>query len=395
MQKKVAIMTLFHNSTNYGAILQAYALQKTIESMGLQCVVLDYQRKIVDITQKAQKPKSKIQKLIYKISAIYSKGDLINSCLQPIRKLWEKKYEKDIVNRKKKFREFIAENIPVSAFLDSSTIHSIQNEFDVFVCGSDQIWRPTTFDPNLFLGFVKQNKPRIAYAASLGVAALSDKEKEIYTPLINQLDAISVRESSAVSLVSGLTEKSVVRVLDPTLLLDHDYWRNNFSTKNQTLENEKYIFSYQIANNNANRELAKKTGKLLGMKVVAIPGLYRIQPYDFMYADINMTDASPEEFINLIAQSEYVITDSFHACVFAILFGKKFIALERFSRSDRLSMNSRIYDLLEMFSIPERLLTRSDQLEQLLNSDLDIQLDKWKQSMSSSKDFLIKNIIAD
>jgi len=386
---KVAIMTLFHNSTNYGGILQAYALQKTIESLGFECVVLDYQRNINDITQVTN---SKIQRLIGKVTNIRSIGDIINIGFLPIRKYWARSYEAGIRTRKQKFSAFITNNMKVSEYFDNRTIHLTQNDYDVFICGSDQIWRPTTFDPNFFLDFIDQDKQRISYAASLGVNALSKKEKDIFTPLVNKLDAISVREKSATPIISDLTKKEVVRVLDPTLLLDRDFWITKLLTENKSYQEEEYIFSYQISDNNANRDLVKKAGKLLRMKTVTIPGLYKIQPYDFCYADTNMVDASPEDFLSLIAHSKCVITDSFHACVFSILFGKKFIALERNTNSDRLSMSSRIYDLLELFSIPDRLLIKPDQLEKLLNSDVNLQVDNWKQLKSFSKDFLSKNI---
>jgi hypothetical protein len=389
MTKRVATITFYHETYNYGAILQAYALQTVLQNLGFNTEILNYQRSYIDITNART---TKLNKLVKKFTSINSLGDIDNLIRYPFRKVWLEEISKNIDLRKSKIEDFKSDYTKKTNILNSLTILNLSYNYDAFICGSDQIWNPTRFDPNFFLSFVPENRKKIAYAASLGVNAFSASEKAVIAPLLNRFDAISVREESAVKLISELTDKNVVKVLDPTLLLDRNYWLRFVHNLDEKVKPKQFIFSYQIGQNNAHRDLTKRLGRKLGLPIVSIPGVAYPQPYDFSYSDINFTDASPQDFISLIAQSELLVTDSFHACVFAILFGKKFVALQRDSHDERLSMNSRIYDLLKMFLLEDHLLRDPKQAKYISAKDPKPEKEAWRQLDAFSKDYLMVSL---
>lgn len=386
--KRVGIITLFNNNYNCGGILQALALQEVIKKFGYECEIINYKRNILSEPIN----ENKLKKLIKKVNNIESKGDVINLLLKPMDKFFNKKISNEILERKTKYKKFIDSNVSYTKEVDHSTIYKINENFDIFVCGSDQIWRPSTFDPNYYLAFAKDDKRKFSYAASIGANELTKKEKERIELLINKLNYISLRERSSINIIQSLTEKKVENVLDPTLLLEKDYWKK-FVT-NKTVKG-KYIFSYLIGENNKNRDIVKKIAKKVGLPIVTIPGVSRILPYDFLYGNINMTSSAPNDFINLIANSSMVITDSFHATVFSIIFGKKVYVLERFKKSDRMSMNSRIYDLLDLFDMQENLLDeqKANKIEKIeLQKPIKIDFSRWNQMKMKSLKYIEKGL---
>lgn len=390
MTKKVATITYYHQTYNYGAILQAHALQVVLNQLGFVSEILDYQRSYKDITSAKT---TKLNRLFGKITSINSFGDIENIINYPFRRAWIEKISMDINRRKKRIEDFKSEYTEKTRILNCETISKVSDDYNAFVCGSDQIWNPTRFDPNFFLSFVPDNRKKIAYAVSLGVNAFSAKEKAIIAPLINRFDSISVREESGIKLISELTNKNVVKVIDPTLLLDRNYWQQFIHDLDGEFKPRPFIFSYQIGQNNAHRDLAKRLGKDLRLPIFTIPGVAYPQPYDFSYSDVNFIDASPQDFISLIAHSELLITDSFHACVFAILFGKKFIVLKRDTDRDRLSMNSRVYDLLSMFSLEDHLMRDPKHAKLICSKELITpEEEKWHQLSAFSKGYLIDSL---
>lgn len=344
---KVGIITLFHDNYNYGAALQAFALQKAIESIGNEAEIIDYDRTAepIDATDE-----STIQKIKRKFSTIHTFGDIydLTRIVGSKQQYWD-----GVEARKEGFARFYSKYMKVSKYYNLGTISSANQQYDAFVCGSDQVWRPSSFDPNFFLAFADQKKKKISYAASLGVKKLSTSASQKIVPLINDLDALSVREKEACDLLREHGLKTSI-TLDPTLLWDKSFW--NSIAVDAKLTKKKYILSYLIGENNVNRVIAKKISKKLGLRLVAIPGVSRYLPYDFKYADINMVEAAPDEFIGLIRDAAFVVTDSFHACVFSTIFETPFVALERFAKNDVNSMNGRIYNFLQLFGLENQLI---------------------------------------
>ena len=381
--KKVAILTLLNNNYNYGAILQALALQKAVERFGFDAEVIDYVKSPISLYG----GKSFKNRLFDKISHIGSFGDICNILAFPFRKQYASRYAKDLELRKAAFNAFIAKHMNVGHHSTAENVSDIASDFDIFITGSDQVWRPYSFDINYFLPFA-ENKIRFSYAASLGVDNLSLRAQEILIPLIRNLNAISVREKSSMDLLVSLGCENVKNVVDPTLLFDSSFW-DEYATIPEDYKNKRYILSYQIGDSGKNRDIAKKIAKSYGCKLIALPGISKLQLYDFQYADKNILSASPSEFLGLIKNAECVVTDSFHACVFSIIFQKDFYALDRYKKKEKDSMNCRIYDLLSLFGLDDRLVLDNKVICKKIKS---INYEKYIDMKEASFAFLKENL---
>ncbi|ONI41750.1 hypothetical protein AN396_03195 [Candidatus Epulonipiscium fishelsonii] len=310
--KRVGIITLFNNNFNHGALLQAYALQKTVEKLGFECEVIrfDYMIKQAELSNK--------------------------------------------INSNAKQMQAFAEIIPQSnKIYNAYNIYECNELYDIFICGSDQIWgcnfgMPLYNLPHMALAFANADKIKLGYAVSMGGAYLTDDKKTALKEPTQKLDYISVREKSAIPFISELSDKSVESVLDPTLLLlrkDWDTFKND--TYNTTAP---YIFCYVLRSSKGLVSYIKQLSQTMGYNIKILP-----------------KNSMPVDFINLIANAEYVITDSFHGTVFSIIFNKQFISCYTNNIQSDYSMNMRMKDLLKTFNLYNRYLGMDATAENYLN----------------------------
>lgn len=369
--KKVGLMTCFLD--NYGACLQAYALTKAIQSIGLDCEILQY------VEPQGYHKGGLVERV--KDSAIYNKI----RCCSP-------NYRRSFLCgkiKRKAFRAFRRQYLPISArrYDSFEQLRKANADYDMFVCGSDQIWNPSFYNGNnraYFLDFAEPQKKKIAYAPSIGVDKISDAFAKQFGELVNKIDAISVREMRGVEIVRELSGREATLVLDPTLLLKGDQWISLLNEK-RVIE-EKYILCYLFGEHAEYKQVIDRLARMTNLKVVIIPfcEYHLTNNYTKVYA------AGPLDFLNLIKNAEYVVTDSFHATVFSLLFTRRFFTLPRFKRNEKNSMNSRIYSLLNLVGLQDRLLDYS----QIDSFDIDASIDypsvqaKLEQMRKSSFDFL-------
>jgi len=338
---KIGILTLpLH--TNYGGILQVYALQTVLERMGHEVVVF-------------QNDYDGIRRFpIYKMFMIWGKRFLRN-CIKgktiPVFMEWKRKCELPIVTQHT--HGFIKKYIHTCLVKSLDDIHSA--EFDAIVVGSDQIWRRDYFRRmwksemmNAYLGFLSSSPvKRIAYAVSFGkdIWDYSEEETERCRVLAGKFDAISVREDTALFLCSEYLDVNAEHVLDPTLLLSRqDYI--DLVKKADTPPSSGSLFAYV---------LDKTPAKMNFINLIAKNR--RMKPYFIDY--ISMDFSKPieqrivppvESWLRGFYDAELVITDSFHGCVFSIIFGKPFIAFGNENRG-----MSRFSSLLKMFGLEDHL----------------------------------------
>ncbi len=333
--KKVGIMTLYHHTYNYGAQLQAFALQKTISNLGYECEVISF--------------------------------DWMNEQTK-------QHYRNTSKSNQEKFIEF-ASKIPHSDKLyNAANIFEANDEYDTFVCGSDQIWGcknsiPIHNLPHFALGFADENKTKIAYAASMGGSFITERYRAAIKNPVGKLNAVSVREQSAVPFLQNMTSDKVQSVLDPTLLLSLDEWNKTLSLKQN---NEDYIFVYGF---NGNQNLSKAI-EILNDKLKC--------PVKTISYDANDT-AGPIEFLNLILSAKYVITDSYHGTIFSILFNKPFLSFAVDKIHSGYSKSTRITDLLAKLNLMERYVSYEDNVEDIIKSDFIIDYEKVNQIISKEK----------
>ena len=386
-KKRVGIISFFHENINYGGVLQAYALRKVIADMGYDCEQIRFDRTPQNIQHELVLKQITCLAKINLITAIQNRKMLqfivkgfqyVFSATVSI--IFGKLYcNKRKAERRKNFKYFSRKYVPYSKVYNENTISEAANEYDVFVTGSDQVWNPNWYSAAFFLPFAPDNKPKIAYAASVGVDTITEEQYAFMQPMIQRLNCISVREENAVSILQGMTEKKIEWVLDPTLLLSAEEW-NEVASENPV--KEPYVFAYILGDRKDNQKCATGFAKNKGLKLVTFPFTASGSVRQALFGDIH-SYGGPDVWLSLIRDAEYVITDSFHAVVFSIVYRKRFVVLRRNEDGDSKSMNSRIYSLCKMFPEIEERIVGVDSVRVV---DEEMQWDRMVSALRNEKE---------
>ncbi|MCC8195499.1 MAG: polysaccharide pyruvyl transferase family protein [Ruminococcus sp.] len=333
--KTSATITWF--TGNYGSIFQAYALQQAQQKMGMYNTIINYQPNSNEKLKFFLTSSARSVTLKSKIDARKIQKDFMS--------------KENIAKKNRRFDAFYSSYLNLTdPIYSQDTMGDISNEYDCYICGSDQIWNPAYFKKCQFLDFASDSKRKIAYAPSVGTTQLSDAEKRKMEPLLKRFDCISVREKQSVELIQPMVNIPVQVVCDPVFLLTADDW-NQLIPKVQP--QEEYIFCYFLGQNEDYIQIAKWLSEKTGLKLKSVPNNYWGYGID---AEIIKT-AGPIEWLDLIRNASYVITDSFHATALSIIFNKNFYTLRRFKDGDKASQNSRIYHILDVAGLTERLIS--------------------------------------
>ncbi len=362
MSIKVGLLT-FHCTDNPASALQAYALKHTIEKMGCECDILNYQRKWWKI--KYYMWYGPYFKKKYKIFSIF-----FWMLFVPVLMYRSYKYE---AFRKNKL------NISKKIISSPKQLAPLNSQYDYFVVGSDQIWNRNNskVDDTYFLDFVSDNFKKIAYAPSFGISELPDGEKARDAELITQFKALSVRESQGQAILQNLCGISVPIVLDPSLLIHASEWKSMA----QSPESKDYIFVYL-------RKLSPSIVRIVNM-FVEKTGLPVIQDTGISKCVNNgqsINSPTPQEWLGLISNAKYIITNSFHGVAFSINFNKQFF-VEPINGSVK-DTNSRVYSILEQFGLQSRIIDEEFDIDKVQEIDYEPINEKLAQKREFSMDFL-------
>lgn len=384
--KRVGIITIL-KADNFGAELQAYATQKTLEMMGYESEIIDYLYfKNADFryTSNARPTWSRSKKAII---VEFVKYRLLNKLLAKVVPL--------IVPRQKLFyQKFL--NFHLTNTKLSQTYHSIEELYnnppiyDVYIVGSDQVWNPATGSTlaPYFLTFVNSKAKKISYASSFGVSEIPSDKVSQYKEWINNLDSISVREVTGIDIVKTITGRDANLVLDPTLLLTKEQWMQVKPDKDLGTG---YVLIY---NGNYRSEkilqMARKYAKEHNVPI------YRIERRAFLNKRdenvINIEDCGPSGFVNLIARAGLVLTGSFHGTAFSLNMGVPFYTIVKHSGHG----NSRVISLLSQLDLSRRIIEEDAPLSEMSCDMYDVSAVSSKLNVlrELSLDFLRKSIDA-
>ena len=355
---KIGIITLPFNS-NYGGILQAYALQKVLIDKGHEVQNVNRFSKGIGISTKMK---------VLSFGSRFIKRYLFGKKV-PVR-IWPTKKEQEYMAQNT--YRFIKENIQLTKYVnDDAQLSTLNHDgFNAFVVGSDQVWRPR-YSPkieNHFFEFVTdQSIKKIAYAASFGVDhwEYSEIQTANCKKLASQFKAISVRENTGVELCKKHLSIDALQVLDPTMLLDKaDY--EALVAKDQLPERKENLLTYVLDISPEIKATIEKVEQILNLKS------FSTMPENlFRYVGKEKIDeciAPPvTNWIKGFMDAEFVFTDSFHGTVFSILFNKQFVSIGNTKRGV-----TRFTSLLSMFGLEDRLLTESDlDIEKRINNKID------------------------
>jgi hypothetical protein len=382
---KIALITI-HDITNYGTMLQAFATKEILSRYG-EVETINYFR-----PRNYFHPRSfnnRLEVIRFRLN--------IRNFRSTIRNLRLVKYDisqfKDRSQLIRKFKKFLKSNLNLTKLV---TRHELQNgvinDFNVYVCGSDQIWSDTLrtndekFDRIYFLSFVSKKAKKISYASSMGECCrFTDSEKAKVKDLLKDFKAISVRESDAQEMLSPLLEREVFHVLDPTLLLTKEEWFETLKIdKSYRSIKEDYILVYQVvAITPLIKEAVEFFVQKFGMKVVFLGHKFE----SFINEVIHIKDAGPLDFIELFANANFVITDSFHGTCFSVNFKKPFVSVCPVRGANR------IESLLNLLGLENRFIDDEKNIHKL-STDFSYELaeKKLEEERAKSIKFLRSNI---
>lgn len=327
---KVGIITL-HRVVNYGSVLQTYAIQEKIKELGYDVEVIDYFPERLTMLGMLKRIKHKSDKFEHSIIL----RTIARIVIFP-----------SYMMRFNMFFTFLKKHINMTPKMYRN-IEEINNEsfdYDIYCTGSDQVWNcgwNEKFDYPYYLSFAPDNKKKIAYAASFGKSKLDSTEIAETKKMLSRYDCISLREKSGVDIVDSLGIKGSINVVDPTLLLDGDEWRKISSNK---YSNDNYILVYNLNRNKKIDRYAENLSKKTGLKIRFLS----YQLHEFYKNGKIMCNPKVEDFLALIDNAKYVITDSFHATAFSLNFNTQFIIVypQKYS--------TRVQSILEITGLENR-----------------------------------------
>ncbi len=373
---KIAILTLFYNNFNYGAHLQALALSKVFQTLNMPCEVIQF-----DWNAFYSVPKNGKKKILFKRILPFI-----------VRKVFGKLMKKNFSRRRSAFTFF--DDRCIKTFSDVLTVKDLSrlNElYDGFVVGSDQVWRFINRDPNANAAFLLNftEKKKMAYAASLGLKHIPVDSIKFFEKYLPSFDFISVRERLSKHLLSQYVEQNIDVTLDPTLLLTTQEWS---SYKAPIVhKKKKYILCYFISESETFRKAAELISNEWNIGLCSIPYMSMgFNKADFLLKSEKLYDVSPSQFLTLISEAELVLTDSFHALVFSLLFKKKFQVFLR-KEGAQGGMSERITDLLSNAGLSNLLI--EDEYSERIQKDTELDFDKFEDYIAKNRERSIDFIL--
>ena len=320
-----------HAPFNYGSLLQSMATLKIVRRLGHKCCIIDYIRDdeyglksiLMSLDRKKEWNNNFLKKLLYVM-------------LRYPEEYWA---QRRFAHMRMKYLEM---TLRYRSIAELSTLKA-----DIFMTGSDQVWGPVltaNYDETYFLSFVNNGAKKVSYAASFGKTSFNNQIMSAYRKLLSDYDAITVRENAAVNLLHQMDISCVGQVLDPTLLLTGDEWAEYIDKD----ISGKYVLVYQLHNNKALNDYAKKLALKLGLP------LFRISPsfHQFMRGGKFIYLPKLGKFLSYIKNCSYLVTDSFHGTAFALNFNRQFVEILPNNET-----GSRNLSILELTGLRDRIVT--------------------------------------
>lgn len=346
MNIKIGILT-FHNVENYGGMLQAYALNRYINKIGYDCFTINYN------SNELLKP----YKLFNFDLSTHKNKRLIGI---NVKKLIILPF---FIIRKLNFKRFMNNKIRLTPEIKSiKELKETSEGFDYIITGSDQVWNTDIVckDKDIYLlNFIDSNRTKkVSFAASFGRGEISSDFAQELKYKLKDYHMISVREESAKNILNDILEKVIDVMIDPTLLLTKEEWHNISSN---SLIKQKYIAVYLLEKNKKIVKLINDISKKKNLKVVCFD---LISNYNSGIK--SKYTSGPDEFVNIINNAEFVITNSFHGLAFSINLNKDFLVIPHSTK------NTRIENLLQKTGLTCRLIKDNNyNLDELLNNKID------------------------
>ena len=356
--KRIGIVT-FHCSYNFGSALQTYALKKVLDNFNNRVNIIHY------INNKNFEQYKLFRTWLYPINPKSLIADIFFFFHNYKRKTAFENFWKKYFNLTKEYH-------------DCDSMRELNKDFDCFICGSDQIWNLDCTEgviPAYFLGFASDDKLKIACAPGISHTKFKknyDDELKKYLP---RFDAVSIREKSTVNMYQPFVDRKIVVTVDPTLLLTSDDYVDIYNEGNVAVSNG-YIFLYILEKNNNIISYAEELARKENKSIVFVSQ----KPYFLKAKSRNVYGCGPSDFLAYIKNADYIVTNSFHATVFSVLFHKQFCTFAT------INSGSRMVDLLGELGLSKCLYHDDIDINQTIDYPM-VEL-KLEQMRASSINFL-------
>lgn len=360
-----------NSAYNYGCVLQAWALQRYLEKLGHEAHIINYRIPEID----------NVYRLFQARERFANRG--LNAFYNGLRRIKFRMTQGPRIKKAAKFEHFINETMNTTRVYSSFAELEEQDAgapYDALITGSDQVWNGSItkgLKPAYFLEFDHSGKKKLSYAASIGKTELTNAEREFFTECLRKYDYIAVREQSAKELLAPLVKQDISVVVDPTLLLE----KADFDALKQPARFKKpYILVHVIGKDAQLKKIAAMMSEKLGLPIVQ-NRMKKQYPNELG----RFADAGPEEFIGLIEGASFVVTNSFHATVFSIIYERNFITIPHKTYPERMTY------LLEQAGLGDHLIASAD----ALTEDFDLPMPDYGKvkarlavNQNASRDFL-------
>lgn len=360
--KKVGIIT-FHDALNYGAVLQAFALQEYISSLnGINVEIIDY----------TPTYRSKFSRQIF-----HSKNPL----KKLVGQLIEFTHFTAFRRREIRFWDFVNtyHKLSQNKYTDFDDVNNGCNSYDIIISGSDQVFNPKRDSNVYYLALDRFKGKRIAYAPSIGRGNLSDAEEAMIKPWLEKFVALSCRENEGASIISRLIGNNVPVVCDPVCLISRERWHEIAISPSK----KGYIFVFDLNGGENLFRLAHKLSRQTGLPIeyATLKGIHQYVKNCSIHHDLG-----PREWLGYIEAADYVVTDSFHGTMLSLIIGTPVInkiAVE--------STSSRLTSLMKKLNISNQLISDLDSFDinQINFTDYHNELMEF---IAESRDFLLTSL---
>jgi hypothetical protein len=336
---RIGILT-FHFVSNYGAVLQAYALRQALLQLGHDARFIDYQPEYMTSGGSLRLPVSR--------SALRVNAQILAIRIAHLRARYLTRLDEG-------FERFRTQHLPTlpQTVRDHGTLGSVMGSVDVIVCGSDQIWNPPLrhgVDLAYFATMAPPHVRRVAYAASFGRDDIEPDHHPVIRQGLQGLHAVGVREQGALGLVSRIGDVTATLVPDPTLLV------SDYDAVIESGDSTRTLFMYALRGESHSRRVARRLAARRGLRVRT-----PFNPLQPRLRSASTPVLSPGEWLGAIRDAEWVVTNSFHGTVFSILFRRPFVALGL--PGAKAGLSSRVTSLLGQLGLLERFMPADDTRE--------------------------------
>jgi hypothetical protein len=327
MKKQIYTLTCTW-APSYGAVLQAYALAMCLCGCGYNAKILDYEPDWLN----TQEHNTSLRKLLSPV--LHLKNLLLNA----------------------KYLDFLAheEVLTDRLYRNAEEIRNARLNADFFIVGSDQVWNCTKYyngkDDAMFLSFVKDNQKKISYAASLAMPAVPKEQIKRYKEALSSFDAISVREKSGAKALNKIGIRNISVVIDPVYLLNQTQYSELSKNSSLRLGDKQYLLVVCLEERDSVYQYAKRRADELGIELYTITDGVNGLVKNRKEVDKKLWNRSVYDYLDIFANAEEVVADSFHAISFALIFQKNVHVILRGDNG-----NSRMIDLLTELGLSDRI----------------------------------------